>query len=117
MNTLRNRVNLIGNLGMDPEIKKFDGGKVLAKLSIATNDVYTDSEGKKVKDTQWHSLVAWGPTAKKMEKMLKKGSEIAVEGKLVHRNYEDKEGKKKHVTEVWVDEFLILGPKVADKEE
>ena len=113
MNSLRNRVYLIGNLGMDPDVKEVSGGKTLAKFSLATNDIYKDSEGKKIKDTQWHNLIAWGTTAKQMEKLLRKGSEIAVEGKILYHSYEDKEGKKKSVTEVVVDEFLILGPKKA----
>ncbi len=113
MNSLRNRVYLIGNLGMDPDVKEVSGGKTLAKFSLATNDIYKDSEGKKIKDTQWHNLIAWGTTAKQIEKLLRKGSEIAVEGKILYHSYEDKEGKKKSVTEVVVDEFLILGPKKA----
>jgi single-strand DNA-binding protein len=111
MNSLRNRVYLIGNLGMDPDVRKLDDGKVLAKMSLATNGSYKDSDGNKVKDTQWHNLIAWGSTAKQIEKFLKKGSEVAIEGKLLHRNYEDKDGKKKYVTEVIVDEFLVLGPR------
>ena len=98
---------------MDPDVKEVSGGKTLAKFSLATNDIYKDSEGKKIKDTQWHNLIAWGTTAKQMEKLLRKGSEIAVEGKILYHSYEDKEGKKKSVTEVVVDEFLILGPKKA----
>ena len=113
MNSLRNRVYLIGNLGMDPDVKELSGGKTLAKFSLATNDIYKDSEGKKIKDTQWHNLIAWGTTAKQMEKLLRKGSEIAIEGKILYHSYEDKEGKKKSITEVVVDEFLILGPKKA----
>ena len=113
MNSLRNRVYLIGNLGMDPDVKEVSGGKTLAKFSLATNDIYKDSEGKKIKDTQWHNLIAWGTTAKQMEKLLRKGSEIAIEGKILYHSYEDKEGKKKSITEVVVDEFLILGPKKA----
>jgi single-strand DNA-binding protein len=111
MNSLRNRVYLIGRLGSDPEIKQLNGGKTLAKFSLATNENYTDAEGKKVKETQWHNLVAWGSTAKTAEKYLKKGSEIAIEGKLIHRNYEDKGGNKKFITEVQVNEFLMLGGK------
>jgi single-strand DNA-binding protein len=114
MNSLRNRVYLIGNLGMDPDVKELEGGTTLAKFSLATNDIHKDSEGKKIKDTQWHNLIAWGTTAKQMEKLLKKGSEIAVEGKLLYHSYEDKEGKKKSITEIVVDEFLILGPRKAD---
>lgn len=109
MNNLRNRVQLIGNLGMDPDVKKLDSGKVLAKLSLATSDSYNNSEGKKVTDTQWHNLVAWGKTAEIAEKYLKKGNRVAVEGKLVSRSYEDKEGIKRYITEVVVNELLMLG--------
>lgn len=109
MNNLRNRVQLIGNLGMDPEVKKLDSGRMLAKLSLATSDSYKNSEGEKVTDTQWHNLVAWGKTAEIAEKYLKKGNRVVVEGKLVSRSYEDKEGIKRYVTEVVVSEFLMLG--------
>lgn len=109
MNNLRNRVQLIGNLGMDPEMKKLDSGRMLAKLSLATSDSYKNSEGEKVTDTQWHNLVAWGKTAEIAEKYLKKGNRVAVEGKLVSRSYEDKEGIKRYITEVVVSEFLMLG--------
>jgi len=111
MNSLRNRVYLIGNLGSDPEIKEINGGKTRARFSVATNENYTDAEGNKIKDTQWHNLVAWGTHAKTIEKFVKKGSEIAVEGKLIHRNYEDKNGTKKYITEVVVNDFILLGPK------
>mgnify|MGYP001558007071 CR=1 FL=1 len=108
MNALRNKVQLIGNLGMDPEIKILDGGKKLAKMSIATNETYKNNKGEKVTETQWHNLIAWGKTAEICEKFLKKGSEIALEGKLVNRNYTDKEGIKRYVTEIEVSEILML---------
>ena len=111
MNALRNKVQLIGNLGMDPEVKTLDGGRKLAKLSIATNESYKNSKGEQVKETQWHNLVAWGKTAEIIEKHLKKGSEVAVEGKLIHRNYTDKEGMKRYFTEIEVNELLMLGGK------
>lgn len=111
MNTLRNKVQLIGNLGNDPEVKQLESGKSLAKLALATNEYYTNQKGEKVQDTQWHNLVAWGKTADLVEKYLKKGSEVAVEGKLTSRSYEDKEGKKKYITEVVVNEILMLGGK------
>jgi single-strand DNA-binding protein len=109
MNSLRNRVQLIGNLGSDPEVKTFDKDKKLAKMNIATTDSYKDTDGKTVKETHWHNLVAWGKTADLAEKYLKKGKEIAVEGKLVTRSYEDKDGVKKYVTEINVNEILFLG--------
>jgi single-strand DNA-binding protein len=111
MNALRNKVQLIGNLGMNPEVKTLDGGKKLAKFSIATNENYKNAKGEKVTDTQWHNVVAWGKTAEIIEKFLKKGSEVAIEGKLVNRNYDDKEGIKRYVTEVEVHEVLMLNAK------
>ena len=111
MNALRNKVQLIGNLGMNPEIKTFDGGKKLAKVSIATNETYKNAKGEKVTDTQWHNLVVWGKLAEVVEKFLKKGSEVAVEGKLLNRNYTDKEGVKRYITEIQVNELLILDSK------
>ncbi len=111
MNALRNKVQLIGNLGMNPEIKTFAGGKKLAKVSIATNETYKNAKGEKVTDTQWHNLVVWGKLAEVVEKFLKKGSEVAVEGKLLNRNYTDKEGVKRYITEIQVNELLILDSK------
>ncbi|MDA9266989.1 single-stranded DNA-binding protein [Salibacteraceae bacterium] len=111
MNALRNRVQLIGNLGMDPEVKSFDKDKKMAKLSIATNEVYYNAKGEKVQDTQWHNIVMWGKTAEIAEKYLKKGQEVAVEGKLVNRSWETKEGDKRYATEVVVSELVMLGKK------
>ena len=109
MSTLRNKVQLIGHVGNDPEIKTFDGGKKLAKLSIATNESYKNDKGEKVEETQWHNLIAWGKTADIIEKYVVKGKEIAIEGKLTHKSYEDKNGEKRYVTEVVIDELLMLG--------
>jgi single-strand DNA-binding protein len=109
MNTLRNSVKLIGNLGMDPEMKEFENGTKLAKFSVATNDSYKNAQGERVDDTQWHNLIAWNKTAELVEKYLEKGKEIAVEGRLVTRSYEDKEGGVKYTTEIIVNEFLMIG--------
>lgn len=109
MSTLRNKVQLIGHVGNDPEIKTFDGGKKLAKLSIATNESYKNEKGEKVEETQWHNLIAWGKTADTIEKYVVKGKEIAIEGKLTHKSYEDKNGEKRYVTEVVIAELLMLG--------
>ncbi len=111
MNTLRNKVQLIGHLGMNPEIKTLDGGKKLAKMSIATNESYKNAKGELVKETHWHNLIAWGKTADIIEKYLKKGSEAAIEGRLINRNYLDKEGVKRYITEIEVSEVLLLGAK------
>ncbi len=109
MNTLRNKVQLIGNLGSNPEIITLDSGKKLAKFSIATNETYKDAKGEKVTQTEWHNLVAWNKIAEIVEKYLEKGKEIAIEGKLTHRSYDDKEGNKRYITEVVVSELLMLG--------
>jgi single-strand DNA-binding protein len=109
MNGLKNKVTLIGNLGMDPELKEIDGGRKLAKVSLATNESYKNSKGEKVTETMWHNLVAWGKTAEFMGKYLQKGSEVVVEGKLINKNYTDKSGVKKYVTEVQVNDMLIVG--------
>ena len=109
MNTLRNKVQLIGNLGNDPEIINLESGKTLAKFSIATNESYKNAQGEKVTDTQWHNVVAWGKTAEIVEKYVAKGKEIAIEGKLTNRSYETKEGEKRYITEVVCNELLMLG--------
>ena len=105
---LRNKVTLIGNLGMDPEIKTTEGYS-LAKVSLATNESYKNNKGEKVTETMWHNLFAWGKTAEFMGKYLKKGSEVVVEGKLINHNYTDKAGVKKYVTEIQVNDVLIIG--------
>ncbi|MBU2938232.1 single-stranded DNA-binding protein [Lacinutrix sp. C3R15] len=109
MNTLRNKVQLIGNLGNDPEIINLESGKMLAKFSIATNESYKNTKGEKITDTQWHNIVAWGKTAEIVEKYVTKGKEIAIEGKLTTRSWEDKEGMKRYTTEVVCNELLMLG--------
>jgi len=109
MNALRNKVQLIGNLGNDPEVINLEGGSKLAKFSMATNESYKNAKGEKVTDTQWHNVVAWGKTAEIVENYLKKGNEVAVEGKLINRSYETKEGDKRYVTEIKCHELLMLG--------
>jgi single-strand DNA-binding protein len=111
MNTLKNSVRLVGNLGMDPEVKSLDNDRKLAKIAIATNETYKNDKGEKVTDTQWHNLVLWGNQAKIAEQILRKGDEIAIEGKLASRSYVDKDGNKRYVTEVVVNEFLKIGLK------
>ena len=108
MNNLKNRVNLIGNLGFDPEVKELESGKKFARISLATSESYKNNNGEQVKNTEWHNLVAWGPKASFAEKYLKKGNEVAIEGKLSHRSYDDDKGNKRYVTEVVVNDFLML---------
>lgn len=111
MFSIRNKVQLIGNLGKSPEVRTTESGKKLVRLSVATNETYTNQKGEKVKETQWHSITAWGKLADIAEKYLSKGSEVAIEGKLISRDYTDKEGNKKYVTEIQVNELLMLGNK------
>ena len=110
MKTLRNSVQLIGNLGKDPEIKSFDQRKK-ASFSIATDETYKNQNGEKVTETQWHNVVVWGKLAEIVEKYLKKGNEVAIEGKLVHRSYETASGEKRYITEINVNDLLMLGNK------
>jgi len=98
-------------LGNDPEIITLDSGKKLAKFSLATNEYYKDADGQKQTKTDWHNLVAWNKTAEIIENYVTKGKEIAVEGKLTSRSYETKEGEKRYITEVVVNEVLMLGNK------
>ncbi len=109
MNALRNNVRLIGNLGDDPKVRKLESGKTVANFSIATNEIYHDSKGEKQSETTWHRLVAWGKQAEVIENYVKKGSEIAIDGKLTNRSYEDKNGEKQYITEVLVNSVLLLG--------
>jgi single-strand DNA-binding protein len=111
MKTICNSVRLIGNLGRDPEIKNFEDGKKLAKVSLATSDRFKNTKGEWVTETQWHNLVAWGKQAEIMERLLKKGAEVTVNGRIVSRNYEDKEGNKKYMTEIVVTELYLPGKK------
>ena len=111
MYALKNKVQLIGNLGNAPEIKNIESGKKMARFSIATNENYRNAKGEKVTETTWHNLVAWGKVAEIAEKYLTKGKEVVIEGKLVNRSYNDKDGNKKYITEVVVNELLLIGEK------
>lgn len=108
MSTLRNQVQLIGNVGNDPEITNFESGKKVSRFSLATNDYYR-KDGEKIQITEWHNLIAWGKQAELVENYVSKGKEIAVHGKLTYRSYETETGDKKYVTEVIVNEVLFLG--------
>ena len=114
MYALRNKVQLIGNLGGKPEIKNTESGKKLAQFSIATNESYRNAKGEKITETQWHRVVAWGKLAEIAEKYLDKGKEVAIEGKLVSRRYNGKDGTKKYISEVQLNELLMLGSKNGD---
>ena len=109
MYALKNKVQLIGNLGNAPEVRNTESGKKIVRFSVATNEQYKNAKGERVTETQWHNLIAWGKVADIAEKYLVKGTEVAIEGKLVNRNYMDKEGNKKYITEIQVNELLMLG--------
>lgn len=109
MNSLRNKVLLFGNVGNDPEIRSLENGRKMAKFSLATTEKYKNSDGEPVKDTQWHNLVAWGPQAGIVERFVVKGREVGIEGKIVTRSYEDREGVKRNITEIVVNDILLLG--------
>ncbi|EIJ37478.1 single-stranded DNA-binding protein [Galbibacter orientalis] len=109
MSTLKNQVQLIGNVGQEPQVTVLDNGKKVARISLATNENFKNSKGEKQTNTDWHQLVAWGKVASLIEDYVFTGKEIAVQGKLSSRSYEDKEGVKRYVTEVIVSEILFLG--------
>ena len=108
MNTLKNRVQLIGNLGQDPETKNLESGKKLVRFTLATSDSYKNSDGQKVSETTWHNIVAWNGLADIAGKYLKKGKEVAVEGRIVYRTYEDKKGATKNITEIVLNDLILL---------
>ena len=108
MNTLKNKVSLIGRIGIEPEILKFDSGHSLTKLSLATNEAYKDKNGEWKEITQWHTINAWGKTGELMNKKLTKGQKVLIEGRLVNQSYESKNGEKQHRTHVEAREFLVL---------
>ncbi len=111
MNTLKNKVQLVGNLGNAAEIITLDNGIKRAKFSMATNDFYYNKAGDKIKDTQWHQIIAWGNIATLIEKYTTKGQELMIEGKLTSRSYDDSDGIKRYITEVVCNEILFLGNK------
>ena len=111
MSALRNTVQLIGRLGQDPEIVSFPDGNKLAKFTMATDDSYKDKDGNKVERTYWHNIVVRGGLVDIVEKYVSKGKEIAIEGKLTNRSWDDKDGKKQYITEIFCNELLLLGGK------
>ncbi len=108
MNTMKNLVQLIGNLGNAPELKDVSGGRKMARMSVATSESYTNKSGERITDTQWHTVVAWGIQAEQASRLLQKGSRVALQGKLVHRSYEGRDGQKRYITEVVLSEFQVV---------
>jgi single-strand DNA-binding protein len=117
MNKLNNQVRLMGNLGFDPEVREIAKGRKVARISVATNEVYMNAEGERVSDTQWHTVVAWGRMAEQVQRFLQKGSPIALEGRLVHRSYQSKDGIKRFITEIVLSDFKLLGPRPKEDSE
>ncbi|MGZ4089413.1 MAG: single-stranded DNA-binding protein [Bacteroidia bacterium] len=111
MMTIKNRVQLIGNLGGSPEVKTLDSGNKVARFSVATSEYYINKNGDKVTETQWHNIVVWGKLAGIAEQILQKGSEVVIDGKISTRNYTDKEGVKKYFTEIVANELLLINRK------
>ena len=110
MKTLRNKVQLIGNVGENPKVHTFESGKKVSRFTLATNEFFL-KDGEKIQQTQWHTLVAWEKQADFVEKFIAKGSEIAVDGKLTYRSFENEAGEKQYITEILVSEILLLGSK------
>ena len=108
MTTIRNSVQLIGRPGMDPEVKTIANDRKMARFTLATNDFYVNNKGERVEETQWHNLVAWGKTAEIVEKLVKKGKEVVIEGKLASNTWEDKEGVKHFNVQVVINELLAI---------
>jgi single-strand DNA-binding protein len=113
MYALKNKVQLIGNIGNTVEVKNTESGKKYVRFSIATNESYRNAKGEKVTETTWHNIVAWGKVVDIAEKYLQKGSEVVLEGKLINRSYTDKEGVKKYISEVQANELLLFGSKAS----
>lgn len=109
--SIRNKVTLIGRTGKDVEVFTYENGNIKASVTLATSDYYTNQYGEKIEQTEWHNIVAFGKTAEIMQKYVEKGKEIAIEGKITYKSYEGQDGQKRHVTEIRVEEILLLGNK------
>ena len=110
MNSLKNRVILIGHLGQDPETKTIDNGKKVTRFTMATDESYKNADGQKISEATWHNIVAWNGIADVADRFLKKGKQVAVEGRIVYRSYEDKKGVTKNITEIVLNDLVLLGP-------
>jgi single-strand DNA-binding protein len=106
-----NKALLIGNLGKDPELRYTPSGKAVASFSIATTNQWKDKDGQKQERTDWHNIVVWGRQAEIAKDYLRKGKQIYLEGRIQTRNYDDKDGNKRWITEIVADRFLMLGRK------
>lgn len=111
MTNVKNSVKLIGHLGKDPEVRTFESGKKKASFTLATTDSYRNQKGENVNDTQWHNIVMWGKLADDAGQTLKKGTEVSIEGRLIHRVYETKTGDKRYITEINANEMTMVNAK------
>ncbi|MFM7496804.1 MAG: single-stranded DNA-binding protein [Bacteroidota bacterium] len=116
MGNIRNQVRLIGNLGRDPEYREISNGRKMTRFSLATNEYYVGDQGEKMAETQWHQVVAWGKLAEICERLLHKGSEVVLDGRLNTRSYNDKEGVRRSYTEVVALEMAVMDRKPVDNE-
>ncbi|MCB0559425.1 MAG: single-stranded DNA-binding protein [Lewinellaceae bacterium] len=114
MRNIKNSITLIGHLGDDPKIIQTMNGNTLANFSLATNDYYRNQQGEKVTSTEWHRCVAWGKLAEVMSSICKKGKEVAIRGKLTYNSYEDKDGIRRKMSQIVIDEFVLLGRKTSE---
>jgi single-strand DNA-binding protein len=112
-----NKAILFGNIGGDPKITNLESGKKVAKFSLATNKSYTNASGEKITETQWHNIVLWNKLAELVEKYVKKGSSIIIEGEIVYRSYENKEGQTVYITEIIGNALHFAGSKKEETKE
>jgi single-strand DNA-binding protein len=115
MKNLVNRVQLIGNLGSDPELLTMSTGTSMAKFRLATNEYFQNKKGEKVTETTWHNIVAWGPQGERIAAMFQKGMQVAITGKLRNRSYETKDGAKKYTSEVILNDYYKLSKSASEK--
>lgn len=113
--SMKNKVQLIGNLGNDPELKNLANGQAMLRLRLATNERYKGADGEWKDNTQWHPIVVWGKQAEKMAGVVRKGTGLVIEGRLVQRSYESKEGERRYSTEVVLSEYQLLGSKIGQE--
>jgi single-strand DNA-binding protein len=106
-----NKVILVGNVGKDPEVRYLEKGVAVAKFPLATSETYKGKDGEKVTATEWHNVVLWRGLAETVEKYVRKGSQLYIEGKIRTRSYDDKDGNKRYVTEIVADLMQMLGKK------
>lgn len=111
-----NKVMLIGNVGAVPEVRTAAGGSRVASFSVATNRRWTDRDGRELEKTEWHRVIAWDPLAARLERALRKGERVFVEGRIEYRSWEDRSGRTRYATEVIADEVIPLGPRLQHEE-